>query len=269
MAYRLLVLDIDGTLRPSGQPDIPHETQEALRAVQRCGVKVVLATGRGRASVPKALLGRIRPDAFICCAGAEVRDGNGEALSLTRMTPEEMYALVDFFENYEYPLRFSYTDGSYAYIGYEAFRARMLASGLDVTLRDGEDENRHLQDMPFSAYGWLPRTAAAQFDEQYGYLGLQLLFDSGESCDVLPRGVSKANGLHVVLEHFGLTAADCVAVGDGVNDIALLQAADLGVCVADGAPEALQAADRTCPPAAYCGVASLCRELWPEAFPHG
>ena len=47
-----------------------------------------------------------------------------------------------------------------------------------------------------------------------------------------------------------------------------LARAGLGVCVQGGDELAMQAADRSCPPAAECGVAQLCREVWPEAFSH-
>ena len=67
-----------------------------------------------------------------------------------------------------------------------------------------------------------------------------------------------------------LLSGDMDPVGDygkGVRKVyEMLRTAGLGVCVADGTPPALAAADRTCPPAAECGVAQLCRELWPEAF---
>ena len=53
---KLLLLDIDGTLRPKGQSCVPPENVQAVRAMQRRGVKVGIATGRGRANVPAALL---------------------------------------------------------------------------------------------------------------------------------------------------------------------------------------------------------------------
>ena len=46
MPATLLVLDIDGTLRPHGEPRVPKENVDALRTVQKAGVKLVIATGR-------------------------------------------------------------------------------------------------------------------------------------------------------------------------------------------------------------------------------
>lgn len=266
MPYRLLVLDIDGTLRPHGADGPPPATVRAIRAVQRAGVRVAIATGRGRASVPGRVLGGLRPDYWLCSAGAHVTDARGTVLADRRMTPEQMYALVDFCEDYELPLRFIFTDAGYAYVGYEAFLAWYKTSHTGITLKDGEDQDRHLQDMPFTAFGWLSRADAARFQQKYGHLGLRFLFDTETTCDILPPGVDKGAALDDLLHRLGLPASDCVAVGDGDNDVGMLRAAGLGVCVQGGSAAALSAAARTCPPPGRDGLAALCRELWPQAF---
>lgn len=266
MEYRLLVLDIDGTLRPSGEPCVPRQTAEAVRQVQKAGVQVAVATGRGRASIPKNLLHGIKPDFWLCSAGAHLTDAAGNVLIDRRMTPEQMYALVDFFEDYDYPLRFIFLDGGYAYIGYEEFLESARAGKTGVCIKDGLDQDRHLEDMPFTAFGRLPREAAERFQQKCGYLGLRFVYDDDLNCDILPPEVDKAAGLRQLLEHLDLPARACVAVGDGDNDVEMLALAGLGVCVENGSPAAQQAADRLCPPAGASGVATLCRELWPEAF---
>ncbi len=266
MSYQVLAMDIDGTLRPFGASAIPPRTLAALQAVQRAGVRVVAATGRGRVSVPPGLFGRLRPDAWLCAAGAEVLDASGRLLSAHRMTAEEMYALVDFFEDYDYPLRFQFADGNYVYVNYAACLARHRSHPSGVRLYYGEDQDRHLQDMPYSAFGILPQAAAAQFGQKYGHLGLRFLFHNQTDCDIMPAGVDKAAALAALLESWGVPPAACVAVGDSDNDAAMLRMAGLGVCVADGTPAARAAAGRLCAPAAQAGVADLCRELWPAAF---
>lgn len=257
---KLLLLDIDGTLRPEGCSVIPKENVRAVQAVQKRGVKIAIATGRGRANVPKALLGGIRPDYWLCAGGGQVQDAAGNELASTRMTAEQMYALVDFFEDYEYPLRFIYSDASYAYVNYAEFARRERVLDLHNHILDGEDQDRHLQDMPYTAFGFLPVEASARFTEKYGYLGLRFLYSSVDGCDILPPGVDKAAGMARLLEAAGLTAADCVAMGDGDNDAGMLRAAGLGVSMAGGNASAIAAADRTAP-----SVAALCRELWGAA----
>lgn len=175
MPATLLVLDIDGTLRPHGEPRVPKENVDALRTVQKAGVKLVIATGRCRAEIPAKMLRGIRPDYWICAAGAQVEDAAGTALYTSHMTAEEMYALVDFCEDYEHPLGFSFSDGGYVYLDYEAFHVQEKAAALEGCLKDGEDQDRHLLDMPFSAFGMLAAEDIAKFQAKYGYLGLQFL----------------------------------------------------------------------------------------------
>ena len=103
MKYKLLLLDIDGTLRPGSCERVPKENAEAVCAVQKAGVKIAIATGRGRIGVGKGLLRSIRPDYWVCAGGAQLVDYKGADLALHRLTTEEMYALVDFFEDYDLP----------------------------------------------------------------------------------------------------------------------------------------------------------------------
>ena len=233
MPATLLVLDIDGTLRPHGEPRVPKENVDALRTVQKAGVKLVIATGRCRAEIPAKMLRGIRPDYWICAAGAQVEDAAGTALYTSHMTAEEMYALVDFCEDYEHPLGFSFSDGGYVYLDYEAFHVQEKAAALEGCLKDGEDQDRHLLDMPFSAFGMLAAEDIAKFQAKYGYLGLQFLPYHVTGCDILRAGQDKATGLQALLDHLGLAAADCVAVGDGPNDAGMLALAGRSYCMAD------------------------------------
>ncbi|MGN0975265.1 MAG: HAD family hydrolase, partial [Gemmiger sp.] len=267
MEYRLLALDIDGTLRPGREPRVPRENVLAVQAVQRAGVRVAIATGRGSGNVPAKMLRGIRPDYWICSAGAQVCTGAGAEVFTHRMCSEEMYALVDFFENYELQLGFDFEEGNYIYVGYEEMRRHHMALfGSADTIRDGEDQDRHLQSMPFKAFGKLPGEYLAMFREKYGYLGLNFFSYGNEGyCDITCAGTDKAFGLRSLCEATGIPIAQAVAVGDSENDCGILRAAGLGVCVADGCEAARRAADRLCPPAGEYGVAALCRELLPEA----
>ncbi len=61
--------------------------------------------------------------------------------------------------------------------------------------------------------------------------------------DLTPVGVSKASGVERVCRALGLTAADVLAVGDGRNDIEMLQWAGRGVAMGQAVEEVRAVAD--------------------------
>ena len=151
------------------------------------------------------------------------------------MTNEEMYALVDFCEDYNYPLQFNFRDAYYAYCEYETLRScytQMNSVGLDCV--DGEDQDRHLIDMPHAAFCLFPEGALERFHEKYGHLGLHFMQTGGQLpdgshfYDIVRGGMDKGAGLADLCEKMGLSLAEAVAAGDSANDVEMLKAAGLG-----------------------------------------
>ena len=279
MQYQLLASDFDNTLVPFGEPKPRPAVVKAVKKLQAAGGRFVLSTGRGYCVVHKEQLGGIRFDYAITCNGACVVDKNGTIVAEHPLTNEEMYALVDFCEDYNYPLQFNYRDAYYAYCEYDALKSfydAMPKSGL--TCLDGEDQDRHLIDMPHAAFVVMPPQELAHFNEKFGHLNLHFMQVGGVGkdgwcCyDVVRGGMDKGVGLADLCEKMGLTLADAVAAGDSANDVAMLKAAGLGCCMANGTPDAKAAADRIIGDVREDGLAALIEELWfdgPKAEPSG
>ena len=279
MQYQLLASDFDNTLVPFGEPKPHPAVVKAVKKLQAAGGRFVLSTGRGYCVVHKEQLGGIRFDYAITCNGACVVDKNGTIVAEHPLTNEEMYALVDFCEDYNYPLQFNYRDAYYAYCEYDALKGfydAMPNSGL--TCLDGEDQDRHLMDMPHAAFVVMPPQELAHFNEKFGHLNLHFMQVGGVGkdgwcCyDVVRGGMDKGVGLADLCEKLGLTLADAVAAGDSANDVGMLKAAGLGCCMSNGTPDAKAAADRVIGDVREDGLAALIEELWfdgPKAEPSG
>ena len=279
MQYQLLASDFDNTLVPFGEPKPRPAVIKAVKKLQAAGGRFVLSTGRGYCVVHKEQLGGIRFDYAITCNGACVVDKNGTIVAEHPLTNEEMYALVDFCEDYNYPLQFNYRDAYYAYCEYDALKGfydAMPKSGL--TCLDGEDQDRHLIDMPHAAFVVMPPQELAHFNEKFGHLNLHFMQVGGVGkdgwcCyDVVRGGMDKGVGLADLCEKIGLTLADAVAAGDSANDVGMLKAAGLGCCMSNGTPDAKAAADRVIGDVREDGLAALIEELWfdgPKAGPSG
>lgn len=99
--------------------------------------------------------------------------------------------------------------------------------------------------------------AAAAVDVING-LGLdyQVVRNRGAAM-ILPAGVTKGTGLLAALDELGLSAHNTVAVGDAENDLALLQAAEVGAAVANAVPSLAAHADLHLGSRNGAGVAEL------------
>ncbi len=263
MEYKMMVLDIDGTLMRKGSPQVTERVAKAVCGLQKKGVIVAVATGRAYFAMSGGILGGIRPDYAICSNGAQVLDKNGNVLFSQTMTPEEMYALVDYCEDYEDALCFCFEDGYYAYVGYEAIRQfYKTATGHAEHVKDGEDQDRHLKSMPLAAFCCMPPQRVEAFGKKYGYLGLQFVPYAVGRYDIVQPGLDKATGLSALLQKLDLSPAQVIAVGDNQNDLAMIRLAGLGVCMENGDEEAKRQADRLAPPCEQDGVALLIEELF-------
>lgn len=280
MQYKILASDYDNTLVPFGEGKPRQKVVKAVKKLQAAGGRFVLSTGRAYPCVNlKGQLGGIRFDYAITCNGACVVDREGRIVAEHPLTAEEMYALVDFCEDYNYPLQFNFRDACYAYCEYEYLHRgyqQMNSIGLDCV--DGEDQDRHLIDMPHAAFAAMPPERVADFAAKYGHLGLHWMQVGAQNADglcyydIVRGGMDKGVGLADLCEKMGLTLADAVAAGDSANDVAMLKAAGLGCCMANGTPDAKAAADRIIGDVRENGLADLIDELWfdgPRAEPSG
>ena len=257
MNLKAAIFDIDGTLLPVGAPCLSARTLRALRALQAQGTLVIVATGRALFAA-RAVLGTFRPDVLAAASGNWIVDRDGAPVRENRMTEEEMYALVDYCEDYEIPLDFIFEDGYHAYVEYDAFvRYAEPHQGNHSFLVDGEDQVRHLQSMPYGASALLTERDVTGFEGKYGHLGLRFVPFRGIHCDILRAGTNKAKALEDVLAEREIPWENAAAFGDGLNDAELLEKAGMAVAMANGVPELCRRADLVAPDAALDGVAQV------------
>jgi hydroxymethylpyrimidine pyrophosphatase-like HAD family hydrolase len=79
--------------------------------------------------------------------------------------------------------------------------------------------------------------------EELGLHGTNYVVGWTAWLDLSPVGVHKAAGLAYVTDQLGLTSDDVLAIGDGRNDIEMLQWAGRGVAMGQSIQEVIDAAD--------------------------
>lgn len=237
MKYKLLVLDVDGTLL-NDEREISKRTLAALLKVQQMGVRIVLASGRptyGLMPLAKTLeLGNYGGFVLSYNGCQIIKAQNGEILFERRINPEmlpylEKKARKNGFAIFTYHDETLITDSpDNEYIKNEA-----LLNNLKI-IREDEFS---------TAIDFAPCKCMLVSDKEKALIGLEQhwekrlagTLDAFRSepyfLEVVPCGVNKANTLGALLEHLGVTREEVIAVGDGVCDVTMLQLAGMGVAM--------------------------------------
>lgn len=237
MKYKLLVLDVDGTLL-NDEREISKRTLAALLKVQQMGVRIVLASGRptyGLMPLAKTLeLGNYGGFVLSYNGCQIIKAQNGEILFERRINPEmlpylEKKARKNGFAIFTYHDDTLITDSpDNEYIKNEA-----LLNNLKI-IREDEFS---------TAIDFAPCKCMLVSDKEKALIGLEQhwekrlagTLDAFRSepyfLEVVSCGVNKANTLGALLEHLGVTREEVIAVGDGVCDVTMLQLAGMGVAM--------------------------------------
>ena len=243
----LVVTDLDGTL---WWREVTHpRTLAAWRALEAAGVEVLVATGRRVTSTrePLSRLG-LSPSAVVL-NGALVLDlATDERFHRHRYSPADAVRILDAFRG----LRMEpcvYVDHEHldVHVGAQpsthpehlrSFGTRAAEADLDGTVLD----------VPVLMFGLLGHPIGpleAVQEALAGVAEVHIASDQydGHSCTVTPRGLSKWVGVVAYCERHGIDPSKVLAIGDGPNDVELLDRAAVAVVPEDGHPLALEHAD--------------------------
>jgi Cof subfamily protein (haloacid dehalogenase superfamily) len=261
MNYRLLVVDIDGTLLGS-EGGISAEDREALAAAQRAGVKVCLSTGRASQGC-RWLVDELSLDGYhIFFDGALVSApdrelyveplGRGVVKEVVEFVREhniylELYSAADYFvewENWATEIHRNYFKLEPRVIDFSGLRGgeKFIKGGLitrdaDEVAKAKSFRNRFDRSLRFSVA------------HSPAYPGVEFI-------NVLAPDVSKGKALTTLASHLGVSLSEVMAIGDGTNDISLLSIAGLAVAMGNAPDEVKAVAHRVTEEVGKSGVAA-------------
>ncbi|MDR2052775.1 MAG: Cof-type HAD-IIB family hydrolase [Treponema sp.] len=235
---RLLALDLDDTLLRSDMTISLH-TRNILKKAENAGIVVVLASGRIPAAMDRFTrqLGlNKRPGYLICNNGAIIRESHtGKVVFEARLPPETALIAYDLANAEGFPVQIY--EGALMYISRrnefadydqkltglkqvvpEDFRIRvkngcykLLIPGDPIILRPLENLFR-------------------------SYIGddVTLFTSKPYFLEILPPGIDKGSALARVAQIIGVRREEVMAVGDSMNDEAMIRWAGYGVVMANG-----------------------------------
>ena len=235
---RMLALDLDDTLLRSDLT-ISFRTRNAIKRAENLGIVVTLASGRIPAAMEhfSRLLGmHKRPGYLICNNGTIIQESHtGETLYDKRIPVETALIACDLASAEGFPVQIYENDVMYIsrrnefadydqkitglrQVVVENFRA-MVAAGCYKLLIPGD----HMIIKPLED---LLRT----------YIGDEATLFASKPyfLEVLPPKTDKGVALAWVAEKLGVPREAVLAIGDSMNDEAMLRWAGIGVAMANG-----------------------------------
>lgn len=217
MKRKLIFFDIDNTLiSHAGKSHIPGSTTETVRLLKQNGHIVAIATARNLCMTRKTAV-HFEMDLLVCCDGAHVVY-KGRTLHDEWLNPNFIRAFRE--SQTEAPENFWALDAEYIYTarGSEKFTDYLIEqTGFDCRRPAGELQQAYM------AYSVFPLT-----------------FDCGSNVNAitspaytefLPRGTTKWSGILKAAETLNCSEDDIITVGDGLNDLEMIQNASLGIAV--------------------------------------
>ena len=258
----MIALDVDGTLVDHDGHMSPG-VREAARGVVADGHDVLIATGRSlNATLPVIeQIGLERVYAVCCNGGVTLRldpalDAGYEIIhkatfdpapalkALRERLPSAKYALEDEEGNFLSTERFQDASFGVEAVGVD-FQTMLDATAVRVVVFSSEN-------------------TPEEFSSAIRHIGLAgVTYSVGWTAwlDIAAAGVTKASALEQLRRRLGTHRSHTLAVGDGRNDIEMLEWAGRGVAMGQAPEEVIAAADEVTASVYDDGAAKVLRSL--------
>lgn len=269
--YRLLVLDLDGTLTNSKKEISPRNLRTLLR-LQQSGVRLVLASGRptyGIVPLAEQLQMKENNGYILSYNGGEIIDWSTGELLYKNLLPDDVLPILyqTATDNRQTILTYDNEcilteNPNDPYVQKEAFLNKMQVRRVE----------NFLQEIPLPLPKCLIVGEPEQLMKTEAELSLRLqrqisVYRSEPYfLELVPLGIDKARSIAVLSEKLGITREEVAAMGDGYNDLSMIKYAGLGIAMNNAQEPVKAAADYIAPSNDEDGVAIAVERYFLHAF---
>lgn len=260
---KVAVFDVDGTLFDYRNHRIHETTVQAIHALKRKGFTIVVATSRSYPELSEDLLSRIAADYYVAASGNCIQDAQGRVLFSARFTYEQVERVKNLALKYDMglTLKYGHCNCLYTY----PFEMQKIFCNIGHTRCPSiyyEDMNFHHSELPVGFTIWgengkrdLFCDALAAYPNDYR----MEKFQNGVVADIFHPHTNKMTALADLIRRLGFSAENCIAFGDGGNDVEMIQWAGVGVAMGNACDELKAVADKVCGTTWEDGIAqALC-----------
>ena len=275
---RMIGLDLDGTLL-TGQKELTAGNRAALEKAAENGVYIVPVTGRPLSGIPTQVMELDFIRYAITSNGAVTTDrACGKTIRERCMSRETAEKTLRAAQGERIILE--YFTGGYGY--HDSVTHELLWKKFENTpiLRYLEKSRIPVEDL----YGRLresrrgienlsimcptPEVKESILSRVKGIEGIRIIYPWPTDLEITSMDADKGEALLSLAAGLGINREEVMAMGDGNNDLGLMNAAGLSVAMGNSSPEVLAAADFQTSDTEHDGVAEAISRYVLSAFAH-
>lgn len=270
MFFKVIALDIDGTLTNSVK-QISRRTRDILIRYQQAGGRVLLASGRPTQGIrphAESLLMSEYGGYILAYNGGCVIDCKTDRVvfrdSLKREYIPEICEIIR-----DYPVGINTYEGDTIIVGQQLNKYSELESrinGMPIKFVDdfagyvSFDVTKCLLQGEPEVIQRLEKILSERYEGRLGIFRSEPFF-----LEIVPPEIDKAKSIDRLLGMLGISDEQCIACGDGFNDISMIRYAGLGVAMSNASDTVKKAADYVTRSNDEDGIAYLLGRLEPAA----
>ncbi|MFD1707317.1 Cof-type HAD-IIB family hydrolase [Siminovitchia sediminis] len=253
MTYKMLVLNIDGTLlQENGR--IHKQTREAIEFALRKGIHIILATSRNFPAAKRVAKSLKLKDYLVAHQGSFIAKELNKPIYVKRIHEQitsELTALLESFSCQIKLVHEKYLIGNKRKLPNNMMGKVVLQSAnrfiyheryvdsISDKLMNQPMEPPHMEVVFFNEKEW----SDAQKAIKEMYEEVICIPTDPLKMVIVPSGVSKLNGVRFVCSQYGIQRHEVVAIGAGMDDRPLMEWAGLGVAMGNSPKSVQDAAD--------------------------
>lgn len=236
---RAIFFDIDGTLLSFRTKTMPESARMALQEAKRRGLLLFAATGRhilalgdNRHLRGVDFSGYVAMNGQYCTAGDEVIYSNP-------LDRRDLVRILEYVS--EHPLECLFHEADIVYMDHENTEIVDIQQAIGSPIPKVCRLDRALTNPVYQVCVYTPEGDTPSVVQQLEHSTYARWHMKG--MDIIPAKGSKWIGIEHMLAHFGLRADEVAAVGDGDNDLEMLQNAGVSIAMGNATDKLKAVAD--------------------------
>jgi len=236
---KAIFFDIDGTLMSHTTRSVPESTKQALHLLKEKGIYTFIATGRHISEIKDLPLDDLEFEGFITLNGQYCYNTDGLIYDLP-IHKSDIQNIINLIDQHPFPCIF--VEKELMYINYNNEAVQIVQDAISTALPDTNDLHRGLTNPIYQVIPY-------DVNEENEATILKLMPHCKKTrwhdlaIDIIPKNGGKQNGIINVLKHYDISPKECMAFGDGANDIDMFEIVGLSIAMGNASQDVKKYAD--------------------------